>query len=169
MPNDEGPESQSGQLENGEKRDLIMGLVKFCLMYLVEKNYVLLEQVQQNYWIQFDDDAQLQQQGLLAAVTRDDEGHAMLLVDWARPLSATIWALPHEAIHLAQICKGDLVHQKGRTLWKEQAYTSLDAEHPDYFSSDLQPWEAEAKSLESELRTAMLDKYPDLKSLLPDN
>lgn len=156
------------QLGNGEKRELITGLVRFCLMYLVKKNYISLGQVEKNYWIMCDITTRLQQNGLLAAVTRDDAGHAILLVDCTQPLSAIIWALPHESVHLAQVCKGDLIQQKGKTIWRGKEYTVLNADHPDYFSPDLQPWEAEAKSLESGLRTAMIEKYPGLKFLLSD-
>ena len=154
----------SGLLEANVKEG-ISAIVEFCLHRLVEMNRVSKEQLKHRVSIDWNSSIQLRARGLAAATTEDDFGVAVLKLDTSLPLSSLVWAIPHEAVHIAQTCHGDIRHLPGRnTIWKGKHYRTLDGGDTGYFQ---QPWEAEARFLESVLRDAIREEYPDLGKLLP--
>jgi len=162
MPNDESRENEWAQLGD-EEREVISGLLRFCLQLLVDDGHVQEDELRSNFHIAYEGSDRLNSRGLAAATTQDDEGHAVLVVDPALPLDAIIWAIPHEAVHVAQVCRGDLAFLVRCTQWQGQSYVTLHAEHPDYL---MQPWEAEAARLEHDLRAAMCSRYQELGHLV---
>ena len=54
-------------------------------------------------------------------------------------IKALAWAIPHEAIHLAQICKKDLKPYNGYSIWKGKKFPNLTTTDPNYFSPEHQP------------------------------
>lgn len=164
MATSTGDDRHSGELE-ADVKEGISAIVELCLHRLVEMGRVSKEQLKHRVRIDWNSSRQLRARGLVAATTEDDFGVAVLKLDTSLPLPSLVWAIPHEAVHIAQTCRGDLRHLPGRdSIWKGEHYRTLDGEDAGYSQ---QPWEAEASSLESILRDAIREKYPDLGKLLP--
>lgn|GEM_PF-2098930 len=164
MATNTGDDRRSEELETNVKEGISV-IVEFCLRRLVEMGQVSKEQLKHRVRIDWNSSRQLRALGLAAATTENDSGVAVLKVDTSLPLPSLVWAIPHEAVHIAQTCRGDLRHLPGRnSIWKGEHYRTLDGEDAGYFQ---QPWEAEARFLESVLRDAIREEYPDLGKLLP--
>ena len=103
-------------------------------------------------------DEKLAAQGLRAAATLEGQNPVLLLSRQFR-LATGICDLIHEAIHMAQIIKGDLVpgFNDGTVLWKGQCYQKVPPSDPHYMDS--QPWEAEASALTGPVLDALSDRY----------
>ena len=123
-----------------EAANLLMGL---CLKKLVEMARVRHEQVNRNWRIEFDG-TKLQTKKLGAATTLDSNNQLVVYLPPPVNVEHVMFLIAHEAVHVAQICRGDYFPFFGFSVWKEQEYVSLPAEDPGYAS---QPWEAEAFEL----------------------
>src|SRR5687767_548773 len=119
-----------------EAANLLMGL---CLKKLVEMARVRHEQVNRNWRIEFDG-TKLQTKKLGAATTLDSNNQLVVYLPPPVNVEHLMLLIAHEAVHIAQICRGDYFPSFGFSVWKEQEYLSLPAEDPGYAS---QPWEAE--------------------------
>lgn len=144
-------------------KDIVDTFMGLCLRYLVDKGFVARSEIQGN-WYSREASDQLEKGSFVAAASIDNAGRPVVLFNTNMPLKAIIYSIPHEAVHLAHICKGDLEPLKGKSLWKEKVFCTLPGDDPNYFSG--QPWEAEAQDLEKEVRTALFEKCPGMEELL---
>jgi hypothetical protein len=130
-------------------RDLMIevakGLIGACLCKLVELNRVTIEQVNGKWRVEFSDERLVPRQ-MFSAASIDRDGKPVIYIRTTSTLEQLKFAIAHEAIHLAQICAGDLVPEYGRQFWKGTAYPSLQAGNPNYIAT--QPWEEEAADLQ---------------------
>jgi len=148
---------------NSDLKEIVDTFMGVCLQYLVDSGFVTESQIQGN-WYSRDGSDRLAAQSLAAAVSIDNANRPVVLFNTNLPLKAIIYTIPHEAVHLAQICKGDFEPLKGESLWKGEIFENLPAEDPNYFSG--QPWEAEARDLENGVREALFKRCPSLEQLL---
>jgi len=144
-------------------KDIVDTFMGLCLRYLVDKGFVARSEIQGN-WYSREASDQLEKGSFVAAASIDNAGRPVVLFNTNMPLKAIIYSIPHEDVHLAHICKGDLEPLKGKSLWKEKVFCTLPGDDPNYFSG--QPWEAEAQDLEKEVRTALFEKCPGMEELL---
>ena len=129
-------QSKEHSLFDEGEREILCGLLRFCLKQLVDGGHAK----------QRDATGRLARSGQIAAVVQNQMGHAVVLFDPVRGLRAAIWAIPHEAVHGAQCCCGDLKNSgRGTKLWKGKVYQSLASDDP---RDPEQPWEAEAFALD---------------------
>jgi hypothetical protein len=126
------------------RKDAADALVGCCLAKLVELGKVALEQVNQRWYVSFDD-SRLNGKGFAGGATLDRNDHPVLYLSPELTVDAMIWIIAHESVHLMQICKGELIPMFGYQIWKGQPYETLPADDPSYFDS--QPWEKEAHEL----------------------
>ncbi len=148
------------------EKELLSGLLRFCLKQLVDGGHVKWGEITGSFRMDFEATDKLGGTGQAAATVQDQLGYAVVLFDPAFELRVAIWAVPHEAVHVAQYCCGDLTSVgKGRKLWRGEMYDTLPSDDAGY--SD-QPWEAEAFALDRQLRRAMREHYPELGALLPE-
>ena len=116
VPNDD----RSGQHEPAIREELILATVQCCLRTLVDRGVVREDQLQRRYSIDWSSSDRLRSLELAAATSEDAEGRAILKLDAMLPLLALVWTIPHEAVHIAQICRGDLrFPPHGGTHWTE--------------------------------------------------
>lgn len=128
-----------------------------CLDKLVQIGLVTTEQVSGSWRVQFSD-ARLVPHQMFSAASIDKNGTPVIYIRTNCTKEQLMYALAHEAVHLAQICAGDLVPEYGRKFWKGTSYPSLLAEDPNYVAS--QPWESEAADLQPVLFEVLKQKYP---------
>ena len=123
--------SHSGELEGDIQQEAISVIVKFCLRYLVKMGRVSESQIRGRVTIDWGSSKELKGHGLAAAASQDSENRAVLKLDTTLPFAELVWAIPHEAVHVAQICRGDLLLPPGEgTYWKGTRYTTLGASDP---------------------------------------
>lgn len=132
-----------------------------CLQFLVEDGFVSLEQVNGRWHVKTSVSDKLRGSGFAAGASIDDAGHPYVAINPNKP-SLLGYVLPHEAIHLAQICKGDYEPQIGTSLWRGEIYPNLSATDPNYIQD--QPWELEVSLLEEGVRQRLFAMYPDLET-----
>jgi hypothetical protein len=144
---------------------LTMYMVGYCLGYLVEVDFISQEKASCSWYTMCDLDKKLEDSGLLAGTSIDKNNRPFIAYRSKITPRELITAIPHESIHLAQICKGDHEPFSGYSIWKGQKYINLTYDDPNYFSAEHQPWEAEAKTLEEKVRQVLLEKIPKLKRL----
>ena len=143
-------------------KELIEQLAVYCLGILVKSGFVSVEQINQSPWyVKLDEDGQLDKELFLAAASVDDQRRPFILFDANNQLEALAYAVPHEVIHLAQICKGDWLPCYGYSMWKGVRIERIKAEDPAYTTG--QPWEAEAHAIDEDLRAKMYETFPMLK------
>ncbi len=142
--------------------DVFLGI---SLGMLVETGFVSKDLIDKNWYSRFDMNHRLESDGFFAAASIDDADMPVVVFNTESTLEALAWAIPHEAIHLAQMCKKDLEPSDGFSIWKGKKYPQLKATDPNYSSPNYQPWEAEALELEESVRDALYEKFPDLKCL----
>lgn len=123
-----------------EAANLFMGL---CLAKLVEMERVRREQVNGTWRIEFNRE-KLQRKQFGGAASLDSINRPVVYLSPQLNIEGLMVVIAHEAVHLAQICRGDYFPSYGFSIWKEQEYVLLSADDPNY--SD-QPWEAEANEL----------------------
>lgn len=158
-------DERTTDLSDNEKRELVIRLVGFCLQVLVEQAFVTRKQLAGRVRFDFQADTQLDRRDFAAATTQDDAGNAVLQVHSNLPIAQTVWCLPHEAVHIAQVCRGDLAYPLGGgVIWKGERWLPSQADDPQYFG---QPWEEETGRLAPELMRAMKNSYPALQDLIP--
>ncbi|MDC7690052.1 hypothetical protein [Vogesella indigofera] len=150
-------------IDSKELRRLFEAFVVHCLSRLVDQGFVTANQINQSNWyvLLADDNSRLVSEGFLAGTSLDNNQRPYIVFDTQQSLRDQIWAIPHEAIHLAQICKGDFLPCWGYSLWKGRRFEKLAADHPKYFED--QPWEKEARALEDPIRKHFYQTYPDLR------
>lgn len=135
-------------------------MLGLCLSELVQMGFVSMEQVNGRWTSRCDLDELLARQGFAAAVTIDDKGMPLVIIESARCLyiEGLLQTIPHEAVHLAQICSGKYEPYAGYSIWMGVKYPNLLSTDPNYFSADHQPWEAEAKELAPQLERLLRSK-----------
>ncbi len=118
MATNTGDDRRSEELETNVKEGISV-IVEFCLRRLVEMGQVSKEQLKHRVRIDWNSSRQLRALELAAATTENDSGVAVLKLDTSLPLPSLVWAIPHEAVHIAQTCRGDLRHLPGRnSIWE---------------------------------------------------
>jgi hypothetical protein len=143
------------------KKEMAEVFAGLCLQKLVELGKVERERVLGTWYIEFDE-TKLKGKGLAGAATLDAFDRPVIYLLPELSIDGLMWVVAHEAIHLMQICKGDLIPCYGYKIWKGQRYQSLSNEHPDYFEA--QPWEKEANELHSILLEHLKSKMPTADS-----
>ncbi len=143
-------------------KSMVENLVVECLKILVDDGFVSLSQVHEKFSVK---EATLKdlENGIYAAVaTLDQYGrpvmkfNAELLEQKGLTRDKIILLVAHEAVHLAQLCKGDLVLKPANVaIWKGDQFQVLSGDHPDY---KRQPWEAEAFSKQIPLSRKLNDR-----------
>ena len=123
-----------------EAANLFMGL---CLAKLVEMERVRLEQVNGNWRVEFNG-VKLHGKNFGGVATLDSNNRPVVYLSPQLNIEGLMFVIAHEAVHLAQICRGDYFPSFGFSIWKEKEYVLLPAGDPGYAS---QPWEAEAFEL----------------------
>jgi len=120
-----GDDRRAEELETNVKEGISV-MVEFCLRRLVEMGQVSKKQLKHRVRIDWNGSRQLRALGLAAATTENDSGVAVLKLDTSLPLHKLVWAIPHEAVHVAQTCRGDLRHLPGRnSIWKGERYSGV--------------------------------------------
>jgi hypothetical protein len=136
-------------------------MIRVCLRKLIELGKVELEQVHGKWYVEFNK-RKLQKKSFAGAATLDDHNCPVVYLLPQLNMKGLMSVIPHEAAHLMQICKGDMIPEFGYTVWKGQKYKSLPYNHPDYF--DKQPWEKEAKELQPILFEYLKSKVTSMES-----
>lgn len=149
-----------------EKKNVIDTILSTCLGCLVDLNYISAQEFEgKGIYSRHDMNDRLASLQFFAAASIDDAGRPVLVFNIEQNIKALAWAIAHEAVHLAQICKGDWEPFQGYSIWKGQKYTTLAADDPNYSSLAHQPWEADAESVEEKVRELMYERLPTLKNL----
>jgi hypothetical protein len=141
-----------------EVAELFIGL---CLQKLVELGKVEREQINGMWHVEFNE-TKLQNNGFGGAATLDRSNRPVVYLLPQLNIDGLMLVIAHEAVHLMQICKGDLFPCYGFSIWKGQEYLSLPHDHPDYFEA--QPWEKEADELHPILLEHLKSKVPPINS-----
>src|SRR5918912_635426 len=97
-----------------EVAELFTGL---CLQKLVELGKVEREQVNGKWYVEFNV-TKLKNKGLAGAATLDSFDRPVMYLLPELNLDGLMWIVAHEAVHLMQICKGDLIPDYGYKIWK---------------------------------------------------
>jgi hypothetical protein len=147
--------------EIDSEKEVAEVLVGLCLKKLVELGKVEREQVNGNWYVEFNE-AKLQSKGLAGAATLDRANQPVVYLLPNLNPNGLMHIVAHEVVHLMQICKGDLIPYFGYMIWKGQKYKSLPNNHPDYFEA--QPWEKEAADLQPMLLEYLESKMSPLDS-----
>jgi len=135
-----------------------------CLRHLVTFGAVTEQEVSARYYIRWDRAYVLQYRGHGAATTQDEEGRAVVYLDPDQQVHQLVSCIIHEATHVAQICRGDLVSLRGRGHeWCGERHDGCDAEDPAYLD---QPWEIEAEEMVPRLISMLRESDPELEPLL---
>lgn len=149
-----------------EKRDYVNSILNRCLEYLVDLGFVTNESLQgRAIYSRCDMNERLESLQFLAAASIDDVGHPVLVFNIDHDIRTLAWAIAHESVHLAQICKGEWEPFQGYSVWKGKKYTNLTADDSNYSSPNYQPWEAEAKNMENKVRELMYEQFPSFRCL----
>lgn len=143
------------------KKELAELFVGLCLGELVSLGRVTREQVNGNWYVEFND-AKLQANGFVGAATLDLMNRPVVYLSSRLNVKGLMCVIAHEVIHLMQICKGDLLPCNGFKLWKGQPYRSLPHDDPDYIEA--QPWEREADELQPQLMKHLESKVDSFGS-----
>jgi hypothetical protein len=132
-----------GEIEEmKEVADVIVGT---CLVKLVQLGRVTRQQVNGKWYVSFNKSI-LSGKGFAGGATLDRNNNPVLYLSPDLSVAALVWLITHEAVHLMQLCKGELIPMIGYHIWQGRPYRSLPADHPDYFTA--QPWETEAQELQ---------------------
>ena len=118
-------------------------MLSLSLAKLVEMNHVRREEVNGNWRIEFNC-AKLQRKNFGGATTLDSNNHLVVYLSSQLNVEGLMFVIAHEAVHVAQICRGDYFPSFGFSIWKGCEHVLLTADDPSYAS---QPWEAEAFEL----------------------
>lgn len=148
-------QSEVGNLGQDDLSFIVDTFAGVCLRHLINQEFIAESEVQ-GKWRSSEASLILEARALATAVSIDVAGMPVLLYNKDMPLKDVINSLPHEAIHLAQICKGDYEPFKGYSIWRGAKHKSLHPNDPHYYSE--QPWEEEANRLERGVRVAMYGK-----------
>jgi hypothetical protein len=136
--------------------EIAEAFVILCLGELVRLGHIAPADVNGRWHIRINAD-KLVKRGLAGAATVDDHHCAVLYLTSDLTVEGLMHVIAHEVVHLAQICRGDLIPMYGYQVWRGEPYPSLAADDPDYFSH--QPWEVEAKALQPILLRNLQAKF----------
>lgn len=149
-----------------EKKKDVDTILGTCLGCLVDLGFVCEQAFEgKRIYSRYDMNERLASLQFFAATSIDDAGRPVLIFNIEQSLKALAWAIAHEAIHLAQICKEEWEPFQGYSIWKGRKYENLPGDDPSYSSPDHQPWEAEAEAIEEKVRELMYERLPSLKNL----
>jgi hypothetical protein len=137
-----------------EVADLFVGL---CLQKLIELGHVEREQVNGRWYVEFNE-TKLMGKGFGGATTLDPRNQPVVYLLPQLNVQGLMFVIAHEAVHLMQICKGELIPGFGFSIWRGQEYLALEHDHPEYFEA--QPWEKEARELEGVLLEHLKSNVP---------
>jgi len=143
-------------MSKDELLEIAEACVILCLRELVQLGHIVPAEVNGRWHIRISAD-KLAKRGLAGAVTPDDHHLVVLYLTPELTVEGLMHVIAHEVIHLAQICRGDLIPMYGYQVWRGEPYPSLTADDPDYFSH--QPWEVEAKALQPILLRVLQAKF----------
>ncbi len=129
---------------NDPKQEVAELFVGLCLQKLVEMEKVERQQVNGKWYVEFNA-AKLQRKGFGGAASLDCNNRPVIYLLPQLNVDGLMFVIAHEAVHLAQICRGDFVPLFGFSIWKAQEYVLLSVDDPKY--TEAQPWEAEADDL----------------------
>ena len=153
-------------MSNSEKKGAVDTILKTCLYYLVDIDFAKESDfVGKIINTRCDMNDRLQSEGFFAAASIDDLGRPVLIFNIEQSMKELACAIAHEAIHIAQICKGDWEPFQGYSDWKGKKYQNLDASDPNYHSAEHQPWEAEVYEHEEKLISYLFENLPALHRL----
>ena len=145
-----------------EKRKLVDTMIGVCLGFLVREGLVRREDIDGKWYSRCDMDHRLDSTGFYGGASIDDIGRPVIVYHSQHTFAVLSHVLPHEAVHLAQICRGSWEPFQGYSIWEGQEFTNLSGDDPEYNSLEKQPWEHEAKQWEGRVRNDLLDKFPSL-------
>lgn len=107
--------------------------MKICLGNLVQDGFVLEEDIGKGWYSRFDLTDRMTAQGIAAGCTHDDIGRITVAYNLNRPFEELLWAVPHEAVHIAQLAKGDWDPQTGYSYWKGERFDNLPSTDSNYY------------------------------------
>lgn len=149
-----------------EKKDLVDQIFEACLICLVELKFVSSNDFEdKGIYSRCDMNDKLENLQFFAGSSIDDIGRPVLVFNIDQNIKALAWAIAHEAVHIAQICKGDWEPFQGYSTWKGEKFDNLEADDPNYSSNAHQPWEFEAKEMEGKVWERLCIKLPALVNL----
>jgi hypothetical protein len=131
--------------ETDWKREFAEALVVLGLRKLVELGKVTPEEVNHRWYVKFDA-RRLENSKFAGGATLDESNRAVMVLPPEFTPESLMTLVAHEVVHLAQMCKGELIPMFGFQIWKGEEFLSLPANSPDYFTA--QPWEKEADELQ---------------------
>ena len=120
-------------------KDIVDILIGRLLGKLVETDFVPRNLIDRNGYPRFDMNHRLNADEFSATASIDDANRPFVIFNTESSIKALAWAIPHEAIHLAQICKKDLKPYNGYSIWKGKKFPNLTTTDPNYFSPEHQP------------------------------
>lgn len=149
-------------MDRTEIKEFVETLAAHCLNILVKSGFVSAEQINESRWyVKLDESGKLDKELFFAAASVDEQHRPFMLFNPCKSLQALAYAVPHEVIHLAQLCKGDWLPCYGYSIWKGVRIERVEADDPAYITG--QPWEAEAHAMDEGLRAKMYETFPMLK------
>jgi len=151
------------------KHKAVDSMLMVCMRFLASKGLVSAEQFDTAVITRCDMDDRLASEGKYAAASIDDIGRPVVIFHSRLSYEALSHAIPHEAVHLAQLLRGDWEPYQGYSVWQGKRYENLPSSDPDYNSLEKQPWEHEAKQWETTTRGSMLDALPALQDLIHES
>jgi len=155
--------SEGQKYDSSYMKEIVDTLVGRCLGFLADQGFVRRDQVEHNWYTRCDMDERLANSGFVAGASIDNVGRPVMAYASNLSVQAIIYAIFHESVHLAQICKQDYVPGKGVSIWKGIEKKNLPHDDPNYFSLDYQPWEHEACEWAERLQTALYKQYPEIE------
>jgi len=149
-------------MNHTETKEIIVHIAVHCLDILIKRGFVSADEINQSRWyVELDVDGRLNKEQFFSAASIDDQNRPFLLFSPRVSLQALAFSIPHEVVHLAQICKGDWLPCYGYSIWKGERVERVEAGDPSYTIG--QPWEAEASEIDNNLREKMYETFPMFK------
>ena len=149
-------------MTHAETKAMITDLAVRCLDILVKRGFVSVDQINASRWyVELDVNGRLKNEQFSAATSVDSQNRPFLLFNPSAAPKELAFSIPHEVIHLAQICKGDWLPCYGYSVWKGKRIERIEAGNPSYTTA--QPWEAEASAIDNDIRGKMYEALPMFK------
>lgn len=152
------------ELRLDDRKQIVDTMIGVCLGYLVSEGQVQRQDIEGKWYSRCDMDDRLDSAGFHGGASVDDLGRPVIVFHSRQTFETLSHVLPHESVHLTQLCRGDWKPFQGYSLWKGQKFPHLKGDDPDYSSQDKQPWEYEAKQWEQRVRKALVEKFPTLEN-----
>lgn len=145
-------------INNEDLKKILDACMVISLEYLCEVRFVDRCLLKGKWVLNFNLSDRLREEKKVAGTTIHSNGLIVVACNHYRSLNELIYAQPHEAVHVAQIARGNLIPSNGFSCWKGRKYPNLSVDDPDYFVS--QPWEAEAQRMEGNVRSYLQKLMP---------